>query len=301
MARLHHRPLRLAIEVGLALVVGVALALAIDVGRSGGIETWLAARGLGPAYEAKGQRVDLGGRSLYLDCRGTGSPTVILDNGLGAGADGWGFVLPKLAERTRTCAYDRPGTGRSDPRASHTMGQTIEDLRAALARTGERPPWIVVGHSLGGVYARVFAGTAPEEVVGVVLVDAYFPDGDWAARTGVDPGWLADVAAAVDATNAMVERQEGLRWAASMDELAASKLDSLPLEVLAVDQHLRYDDPRIPPDMEERIIAAWRAWCLELSPGATTVTIAERSGHVIQLDRPDVVIAAVDRILAAGQ
>ena len=296
--RPHHGPLRLAIDAVVALVIGVALALVIDVTRGGGIETWLSVHGLGPPYEAKGQRIDIGGRKVYLDCRGSGSPTVILDNGLGSGADAWGFVLPKLADRTRVCAYDRPGIGRSDRRESHTIGQTIDDLRTALAKAGERPPWILVGHSLGGVYARIFAGKARAEVVGIVMVDAYYPDGDWAASTGVDPSWLADTARNVAATNAWVEARESLRWSESMQELAASQLDGLPLEVLAVDQHLRYDDPRIPPGMEERIIASWRAWCLALSPGETRITIAERSGHVIQFYRPDVVVAAVERLLS---
>jgi hypothetical protein len=66
-----------------------------------------------------------------------------------------------------------------------------------------------------------------------------------------------------------------------------------------VDQHLRYQDERIPPDMEERIIESWREWCLSLSPGMTRITIADRSGHDIQFDRPDVVIDAIERLVSA--
>lgn len=301
MARSFH-PRRLALQVGFALVAGVGLAFAIDVLRSGGMEPWLAARGLGPPYEAKGRLILVAdGRSLYLDCRGAGSPTVILDNGLGTGAGGWGFVLPKLAERTRVCAYDRPGIGRSSPREPHTVGDTVDELREALATAGEGGPFIVVGHSLGGVYARVLAARARDEVVGVVLVDAYFPDQTWTDDLAVDPSWLAELRAQLDGTNRYVESVESLRWAESRSELDDSRLDGIPLEVLAVDQHLRYVDERIPPDMEERIIEAWRDWCLSLSPGMTRVTIAERSGHVIQYDRPDVVIAAVERLLAAAR
>jgi pimeloyl-ACP methyl ester carboxylesterase len=155
--------------------------------------------------------------------------------------------------------------------------------------------------SLGGVYARVFAARHREEVVGVVLVDAYYPDGTWTDGTGVDPGWLAETAVNVDATNRQIEQVEDLAWPASRAELDDSRLDGIPLEVLAVDQHLRYVDERIPPDMEERVIESWRQWVLSLSPGMTRITIAERSGHVIQFDRPDVVIDAVRRLVDAAR
>ena len=298
MAGMHHRRRRLAVELVGALAIGVALAVAIAVSQAGGIEAWLASRGLGPVYEATGRQIPVAdGRTLYLDCRGSGSPTVVLESGLGSGAAAWGFVLPKVAERTRTCVYERPGIGRSPARTPHTIGDTVDELRAALAAAGERGPFVVAGHSLGGVYARVFAARARDEVVGVVLVDAYFPDGTWTDGLDVDPAWLAETAANVDATNRAIEAVESLIWQASRSELDASHLDGIPLEVLAIDQHLRYEDERIPPAMEERIIESWRAWCLSLSPGETRITIAERSGHDIQLDRPDVVIAAIERLV----
>jgi pimeloyl-ACP methyl ester carboxylesterase len=278
------------------LTTGVGIAVVVDVLRSGGLESWLGARGLAPPYVREGRLVTVAdGRQIYLDCRGAGSPTVILDNGLGSGASGWGFVLTRIGEQTRVCAYDRPGIGHSSPRPTHTVGDTATELRQVLANAGENGPFVVVGMSLGGVYARVFTAEHRDDVVGVVLVDAYFPDGTWTDGTGVDPTWLADTAADVAATNHAIEGVENLDWPASRSELDDSRLDGIPLEVLAVDQHLRYEDERIPPDMEERIIASWRDWCLSLSPGMTTITIADRSSHVIQYDRPDVVIAAIRR------
>lgn len=296
--RAGRRGRRLALEVLIAVAAGIAIGLALDVVRSGGVETWLAARGLGPPYEPRGRLYDVDGTRLYLDCRGSGPLTVVLENGLGSGADGWGFVLPELAERARVCAYDRAGIGRSgQPAGRHSVGEAAADLRALLAAGGERPPWLLVGHSLGGVYARVFVDRERADVTGLVLVDAYFPDAGWLDGIDLDPAMLADWEADGRATAAAIERVEALDWPRSLAELEATSLDGLATEVLAIDQRLRYGDPRLPAATEAAIIAAWERWILDLAPGTTRLTIAERSGHVIQLDRPDLVIAAVDRLL----
>src|SRR5215218_3971038 len=100
----------------LAVVAGLALAVGIVVLRPGGPLAWLAARGLPPAYVAQGASFEVDSRSLYLDCRGDGSPTVVLEAGLGDTAAGWSAVHDALAATTRTCAYDRAGRGRSEAR-----------------------------------------------------------------------------------------------------------------------------------------------------------------------------------------
>jgi pimeloyl-ACP methyl ester carboxylesterase len=291
----------MAAMLAVAVVVGLAIGLAVDIVRLGGPDAWQAAHGRSPAYEPLGRLVQVGDRRLYLDCRGDGSPTVVLENGLGSGADGWGFVLPRVAERTRVCAYDRAGIGRSQSAPRRTVTDVVEELRGLLAAAGERPPYVLVGMSLGGTHMRVFAGAHRGEVAGVVLVDAYLPDADYASRLGLDPAMLKDWARGIDDTSRTIEAVERLDWNASLAQLRASSVAGMPVQVLTVDQHLRFVDPRLSPADVERLIDAQRGWIEALSPGKTAITIAERSGHVIQLDRPDLVIQAIDRLVARSR
>lgn len=117
------------------------------------------------------------GVSLNIDCSGQGSPTVILDSGLGVPAVGWNFVQPQIAKFTRVCSYDRAGYGWSTPGPMpRTSGEIVKELHALLAAAGEKPPYILVGHSFGGFNIRVFNGAYPGEVAGMVLVDASHED-----------------------------------------------------------------------------------------------------------------------------
>jgi pimeloyl-ACP methyl ester carboxylesterase len=136
------------------------------------------------------------GRTVNLVCSGRGSPTVILESGFGAGAFAWGQVQPVVAPRTRVCSYDRAGYGFSDPGPSPRDGAAIaRDLDGALRRAGERGPFVVVGHSSGGLYARLFAARRRSETVGLVLVDPSVPfqDRRFAAAFGAGVGGLEGV------------------------------------------------------------------------------------------------------------
>ena len=285
----------------LGLVGGLSVALAVDVARLGGTEAWFAARGISPPYDARGTLVEVAGRRLYLDCRGTGQPTVVLENGLGSGAGGWGFVLPELAERTRVCAYDRAGIGRSDSAPRRPVSGYVEELRALLAAAGERPPWALVGMSLGGTHVRVFTARHPDEVVGLVFVDAYMPDVRLPSASRLPPAVATDFQAAFDATTRAIEGTEPIDWTTSLAELASSSIAGRPVEVLSVPQELRLVHEQLDAELQAVLIDEWESWILALSPGRTRITIAERSGHIIQVDRPDLVIAAVERILAEAR
>src|SRR2546422_6564672 len=124
-----------------------------------------------------GQLVDIGGHRLHLWCTGAGTPAVVLDTGLGGSSAEWGYVQPEVARFTRVCSYDRAGMGYSDPGPSpRTTRRIAHELAQLLDRGGVSGPVILVGASIGGLTARVFASEHAERVAGLVLVDASHED-----------------------------------------------------------------------------------------------------------------------------
>lgn len=123
-------------------------------------------------YVAPGQLVDVGGHRLHLNCVGSGTPTVVLESGLGETEAYWGWISPAVARDTTVCVYDRAGRGWSDPVSQPQDGIAVAtDLHTLLGRAGAASPFVLVGHSSGAQYVRIFAGRYPEEVAGMVLLD----------------------------------------------------------------------------------------------------------------------------------
>ncbi len=126
-----------------------------------------------PTVAMRGQLVDVGPYRLHLECTGSGGPTVILEPGGGASAATMGLIAPAVARDSRVCVYDRAGRGWSDAAASPPDGaQIASDLHELLARAHVPGPYVLVGHSFGGLYVRTYAARYPEQVVGLVLVDS---------------------------------------------------------------------------------------------------------------------------------
>jgi pimeloyl-ACP methyl ester carboxylesterase len=123
-------------------------------------------------YKAPGELIDVGGHRLHLSCVGTGSPTVILESGLGETGAYWEWISTAVARDTRVCAYDRAGRGWSDPSLVAQDGIAVAtDLHNLLDRGHVPSPFVLVGHSSGAQYVRIFAGRYPEQVSGMVLLD----------------------------------------------------------------------------------------------------------------------------------
>jgi uncharacterized protein len=128
-------------------------------------------------YPPTGKMVDIGGYSLHLDDRGNKGPTVVLESGLGCSSLDWALVQPELAEFTRVCSYDRAGYGWSDESPNErTSENMVTELHTLLHNAKIPGPYILVGHSLGGVNARLYASYYPDEVSGVILVDSAHED-----------------------------------------------------------------------------------------------------------------------------
>jgi pimeloyl-ACP methyl ester carboxylesterase len=162
------RDLHSRARVWLLNPVLVVLAL-LAVG--GGYET--VGEATAPTVAMPGRLVDVGPYRLHLVCTGSGSPTVILEPGAGGSAASMGLIAPAVARESRVCVYDRAGRGWSDPAASPPDGgQVARDLHDLLARARVPGPYVLAGHSFGGLYVRSFAADDPEEVAGLVLVDS---------------------------------------------------------------------------------------------------------------------------------
>ena len=128
------------------------------------------------AYPPPGQLIDVGGHRLHLNCTGSGSPTVVLEPGLGEVSSAMGWIAPVVARDTRVCVYDRAGRGWSDPAdGPQDAVQTITDLHTLLDHAHIPGPYVLAGHSFGGLYILTFAATYPDQVAGMVLLDSTAP------------------------------------------------------------------------------------------------------------------------------
>lgn len=244
-----------------------------------------------------------GGRRLHINCSGLnfeGNPAVVLESGAGNASSIWNRVLPEVAKFTRVCTYDRAGLGSSDPvPAPRTIVAVAEDLHTLLVNAKVTGPYILVGHSLGGILIRLYASDYPAEVVGMVLVDSAHED---------EP----------DRGLALIPHETllGMLKQAQPDDLvpqSAERIDSCSIRALMNALNWHSDIPLIVltqgrpygPNMVAVPSIAPQAYQLHLALQRDLVrrssrsrqVIAKKSGHDIHQDQPELVIAAIGQVV----
>jgi pimeloyl-ACP methyl ester carboxylesterase len=241
------------------------------------------------------QSIDIDGRSLYVECQGSGSPTVILEAGLTGDHRTWEHVLPALAESTRACAYDRANIAPSDPAATpRTAQDAVDDLHALLDRAALDPPYVMVGFSFGGLISQLYAATYPDEIAGLILVESSHPDEAEQFEAHLTPTQIEEDRAAT------LENSEGIDPFASFEEVqAAPPLPPVPLVVVTAGVSEGWP-PGWDPATFDRLRAEQQADLATLSPGGRQV-LAEESSHHIPSQQPGVIIEAVEAVLAEAR
>jgi pimeloyl-ACP methyl ester carboxylesterase len=283
-------------------------------------------------YPPPGQLVNVGDHRLHIHCIGKGSPTVVMEAGMSGWSVDWMLVQPEIAKTTRVCTYDRAGYGWSDtgpqPRDSQ---QVSSELHALLLHAGIEGKYVLVGHSLGGLFVQTHAKRYPKEIAGLVLVDSVHPEQSLQMKQDVRKKYEGDLTALTVLTSFLapsgllrlanqpetiivqklpredqaMTRAMGMQskaYRALADEMAsfaesqlevrnAGALPNVPLTVLS--SSLLRDFP--PGFSGESIKGLWDELQVDLArqqPNAIHV-IAKTSGHYIHLDQPDLVINAV--------
>ena len=231
-------------------------------------------------------RVAVEGRTMRMLVSGTGGSTVVFENGLGPPLEMWGKVQPHVSRFARTVTYDRAGVGLSEDGPSPRDGQQIaRELRDALRAAGLPPPYVLVGASFGGLYIRVFAGTYPEEVSGMVLVDPTH-DADGTERS------LHPELALVRET-AEQARRSRIPSGVPLVLIDAVSQRDVPFATSAMRALRAKNRPAI--DAESRAYMTW----LDTIPGARLI-VTHDSGHNVPIEQPRLVVETIREVVRAA-
>jgi pimeloyl-ACP methyl ester carboxylesterase len=241
-----------------------------------------------------------GGLALHIHCVGEGAPTVVMDAGLGNDGSVWKDVQRELGRSTRVCAYDRAGMGYSTGPAPrpHTNRQMARELQALLTSSGHEGPYVLVGHSMGGINVRLFEAEHSELVVGVVLIDA---------TVDPRPFWslIPD-----DELRKFREMLPHLGEGTDIDTFAAGAADmrasskslgKKPLVVLT--RSVEDEQPWASAELLAETLRRWheqQAQLPSLSSNALQV-IVRNSRHYIQRDAPGITVAAIGEVIRAAR
>lgn len=261
------------------------------------------------------QRVDVGGYKLTLLTRGRGTPTVVIEPGLGlpaAESSEWKAVCDEVAKTTGVCLYNRAGLGTSDPAPTRprTSRDVARDLHTLLVNAKVPGPYVLVGHSIGGLHARVFAGLYPNEVAGVVLVDATHPDQESKWLAALPPEAPGEHPALKKSRGFLAARltnrgdnPDGLALVTSREQVrAAGTMGDKPLAVLT-----HSPEWKMVPDLPADILGRIEQVSQDLQAGLPALstnsshTVAKKAGHGIHVDEPALVVGAIREVLGKAK
>ena len=242
----------------------------------------------------RSELIAIGNRRLFLSSSGSGSPTVVLEAGLGDVSAVWEKVRPAVTEITRVCSYDRAGQGNSDPAPTpRTCRDMVDDLHALLTQAKIPPPYLLVGHSFGGMIVRLYASLHPEEIAGMVLVDAVHEDRDIGFEAVLSDELIQRNRVYLQHPERNSECVDKIESAAQLR--AARRVFDFPLVVLTRGL-LDEADPVWPSEALQRVETKLQLEFLKLSPMCAH-TFAKKSGHYIQSDEPELVVNAIKQVI----
>jgi pimeloyl-ACP methyl ester carboxylesterase len=264
-----------------------------------------------PRPTLPGDKFDVGGFNLYIDCKGTGNPTVILESGLEGDVVTWKDVHPEVAKFTRVCRYDRTGLAHSDygptPRDAEL---TAQDLHTLLTRANIAPPYILVGHSFGGLLIRRYAYDYPDEVMGMIFIDSLH-DNWWDEALALLPSDASNDTARLasfrlyltDGWRDPSNNFETMNIPAVVDQVRETgNFGDMPIDVLTAGRFTVLN-PGLPPDLETALANLFREEQSRLAALSTngTQTVIPDTGHNIPRENPQIVVDAIWRMATGSK
>lgn len=280
-------------------------------------------------YPPVGRMVSVGDHSMHIHCTGEGSPTVVFESGLSEGALSWSAVQPEISKSTRACSYDRSGYFWSDPSdAERSSDEIAGELMTLLQNAGEKGPYVLVGHSIGGLHVRAFSRRYPDQVAGMVLVDSTHEEQN--SRNPM-PSWAMPVyrtqvflmrfglgrILGMPANNSLQPLPSDVwpayqnmgyltkNYAESLAELTAA---TAPAATVLQRDAIRSDLPlvvlttsgkELPPDYYKTLVELHKE--LAALSSRSTHIVATSAGHFIHLDEPQLVIDAVSQVVSEAR
>ena len=257
--------------------------------------------------------VDIGGRSLWFQCVGQGTPTVILEAGGPDDSSYWFKVQTVADQGFRVCSYDRANLGMSDKAPiPRTFADMAQDLHSLLVNAGIEGPYILVGHSMGGMLVRVFTDHYPDEVAGLVLVDAAHPDMGHRLLAGLPEkslfeskairAWRQYLTWQSDSTGQNKANIEGVNFQISNEQVrSAQPLGDLPLVVISRSPSNRewQGMPTLPAEINSTLFQIWQDLQNELAGLSSNSThlFASHAGHMIPTEEPELVIQSIRKLV----